>query len=251
MRVGRTESARTRAATLAGIGVIAAGVALLGLTRHSPPAPEVVHGPAPMYSSTENEGRDLATRRPKPQMQANAQLPAATKANTFTARLHRPPPIREPQIETQSTARPALQDAGAVSALIARFPVLAHEAFASDPAAGTEAQYFARLGNLLNGTPIPAEQPVPAVADHLARAQLALDRGDLAGAVAQARQVSGGAAGVMASWIRDAETQLSNEHERTSRRTRMAENTPRSRAWPDVMPTEIPSYARQSTGPAG
>jgi hypothetical protein len=126
---------------------------------------------------------------------------------------------------------------------------LAHEALAADPAGGTEGQYFARLGNLLNGTPMPA--PIPADADHLARAQYDLDRDDLRGAVAEARQVSGPAAGMMQGWISEAEAQLADERARAAPRTRVAQNAPRQRTWPNVMPTEIPPYARQSTGPAG
>ncbi len=179
MRMWRTWPARTRAATLAGIGVIAVGMAVLGLTHRAPPAPEVVHGPARLYSSAANEGAGLAARPPKPRMQANATPSVTPPRIPARAPTHRVTPVRQPQVAAQKATVPPAHNAGAVSALAARFPVLAHEALAADPASGTEAQYFARLGNLLNGTPLPSENEIPANADHLARAQFDLDREDL------------------------------------------------------------------------
>jgi hypothetical protein len=250
MRLWRTWPARARVATLAGIGVIAAGVVELALTRYTPPAPEVVHGPPILYSSPAIEGRNLTKARPKPRVQTDATPSTAYRGSPARPSSRIVSPARLPEVGAQASSQPRSENVPAVSALAARFPIVAHQALAADPAAGTEAQYFARLGNLLNGTPMPAGQPIPADADHLAHAQNDLDHDNLAGAVAEVRQVSGLATSAVANWLSDAEAQLA-QHGRTAPKTQVAQNGSRQRVWPDVMPTEIPPYARQSTGPAG
>lgn len=250
MRMWRTWPARTRVAALAGVGVLAVGVAVVGLTHRAPPPVPVVHGPSSLYSSTAKEGRDTAIARPKPMVQASASpFPAVThpaarrKPHTTTA-------VAQPQVAAPTVATQAPADFGVVSPLAARFPALAHQALSADPGAGTEAQYFARLGNLLDGTPLPPGTQIPAVADHLAQAQVDLYRDDLAGAAAQVRQISGPAAGVLRGWTDQLEAQLSDSHAHSAAKKRLVQNVSQQ-AWPNVMPTEIPPFARQSTGPAG
>jgi hypothetical protein len=101
----------------------------------------------------------------------------------------------------------------------------------------------------LNGTELPSGGKIPANADHLARALADLDHDNLAGAVVEIGQLSGPAAGVMRPWLADARTRVATEHGARGPNL-VAQTAPPTRAWPNVMPTEIPPYARESTGPA-
>jgi hypothetical protein len=218
-------------------------VAVRGLMHHTRVLPQVARGPARLYSSTADSQKNVAV----PPVRATP--PAASPAKqTKTAGVTVPPaksttPVRRP------ATRQAAQNVSAVSPLSARFSVLVHQALASDPHGGTESQFFARLGNLVNGTALPPAEKIPAIADHLARAQADLDHANLAGAVAEIGQLSGPAAAVMRPWVADARTRLASEHHGRSP-DRVAQTAPPTRHWPNVMPTEIPPYARQSTGPA-
>ena len=216
-----------RALLLACVGVVLVIVAVRGLMEHTRALPQVARGPARTYSSAVNIQSNV---QPKSTAQA---LPAIRST----------PPIRVP------AAPPTGQTASVDSQLSGRFSVFAHQALASDPAGGTEKQYFARLGNLLNGTELPPGDKIPANADHLARAQADLDHDNLAGAVAEIGQLSGPAAGVMRPWLTDARTRLATARGARGP-NRVAQSAPQTRGWPNVMPTEIPPYARESTGPA-
>jgi hypothetical protein len=134
-----------------------------------------------------------------------------------------------------------------ISELAARFPALAHQAITADPSGGTERQYFMRLGNLLNGTPLPTGTQIGETADHLAHAEADLDRDNLAAAISETERLSGPAARVMSKWLADARVRIAQRN--TTPSTRLAQATPQKRAWPHVMPTEVPPFARESSGP--
>jgi hypothetical protein len=146
----------------------------------------------------------------------------------------------------------AVASAGAASApttleLANRFPDVVRQVLASDPRAGSEAQYFARLSNLMTGSPVPASLAhSSATIDHLAHAQADLDRGNVAGAVAETRSATE-VRGAVAAWLKDAETRLALDHGQPRSRVQIARARPAST--PLVMPTEIPAYARESSGP--
>jgi hypothetical protein len=136
--------------------------------------------------------------------------------------------------------------APSVAALANRFPGVVRDVLASDPRAGSEAQFFARLSNLMDGSPMPPEMArVSPAINHLAQAQADLDRGELAAAVAEVRAVRDGK--VIAPWLRDAESRLTLDHQRQSSRVRMARG--KLASVPQAMPTEIPPFARESSGP--
>jgi hypothetical protein len=54
---------------------------------------------------------------------------------------------------------------------------------------------------------------------------------------------------VMRPWVADARTRLATAHGARGP-NRVAQSAPQTQRWPHVMPTEIPPYARESTGPA-
>ena len=84
-------------------------------------------------------------------------------------------------------------------------------------------------------------------AEHLAHAEADLDRDNLAAAISETERLSGPAARVMSKWLADARVRIAQRY--TTPATRLAQATPQKRAWPDVMPTEVPPFARESSGP--
>lgn len=243
----RTRGGMIRALLLACVGMVLVVVAVRGLMHHTRALPQVSRGPARLYSSTADSQKNVAV--PPVRATAPALRPAAPPTTqTKTAGATVPPanstiPARRPA--TRQTA----QSVSIVSPLSARFSVLVHQALASDPNGGTESQFFARLGNLVNGTALPPGEKIPPNADHLARAQADLDHENIPGAVAEIGQLSGPAAAVMRPWVADARTRLATAHG-VRGPNRVAQSAPQTQRWPHVMPTEIPPYARESTGPA-
>jgi len=235
-----------RALLLGCAGVILVIVVVRGLVHYTPAQPQPAHAPAHLYASTANDGMRsvLATRKPSQRPAAIPlhsrpinHVPSARAASAGGTQAHA---ASQPASATEQNTLPT-------SDLAARFPPLAHQAIIADPSGGTEAQYFLRLGNLLNGTPLPPGQIGPN-ADRLANAQADLDRDDFAGAIAETERLSGPAARVMSGWLADARRRVASHHA-AGAPTRVAEATPQTRAWPNVMPTEIPHFARQSSGP--
>ena len=236
----RTRAGMLRALLLGCIGVVLLVVAVRGLTHYTPAQPELAHAPAHLYASPANEGRSSLPATPNPQRQA-ANVQPLRPIN------HLPSP-RATSAPTPHAARAAEQKTTAAPDIVARFPALAHQAIAADPSGGTVPQYFLRLGNLLNGTPLPPGQIGPN-ADRLARAQADLDHDDLAGAIVETERLSSPAARVMSGWLADARRRVASRHAAQAP-TRIARAEPQRRRWPNVMPTEIPPFARQSSGPA-
>ncbi len=230
-----------RAVSAGGVTVIVAMVALPGLFRHALPMPQTVSGPPHHFTSTS---------RPNGPVRSGA--PQFNNTNVFNwnpqVAVTRSSP--QPRSATQAS-RVRQEHSNGAADLAARFPSLAHQVFISAPQNGSEPDYFAWLGNLLNGTPMPAgKSQIPAAADHLAHAQADLDRNDLAGAVAEVRRISGPAATIMYPWLAEAESHLAQNHPQERMNTRVAQNAQPRRTWPNVMPSEIPPYARESTGPS-
>ena len=98
-----------------------------------------------------------------------------------------------------------------VAMLAASFPQLAREALQSDAEADTPPTVLGRFWNSIRR--LVSIRRVGDVegntnADRLARAQAALDRGDLSGAVLETDAVEGVAAASMASWVKDAQARL-------------------------------------------
>jgi hypothetical protein len=237
-----------RAAPLAGIAVITAGVVLIALFHHVPPAPKTVVGPTHLFSSTSNEGRSALSRMPPPNETNifNWNGPAAGAARQARPSVHRAATEASAQ---NRPAPPPNRSTRTVQELAGQFPALAHQVFVSVPQSGSEPEYFARLGNLVNGTPVHRGARIPATADHLAHAQANLNRDNLAGAIADVQAISGPAADIMHSWVADAKAHLAMARRQPQTDSRIAQNSPPVRRWPHVLPTEIPPYARQSTGP--
>lgn len=240
----RTRAGMIRALFLGCAGVVLVIVAVRGLMHHTPAQPQAAHAPAHLYASTANEGRGTLPAIQRQQIQANNSTPAG----------HLPLSNQTPKAQSRqahtlvNSASATQQNPMAASELAARFPALAHQAITADPSGGSETQYFLRLGNLLNGTPLAPGTPIGPNADHLARAQGYLDHDDFAAAITQTEQLSGPAARVMSGWLADARS-----HERLPRAepspTRVAQSAPQKRRWPNVMPTEVPPFARESSGP--
>lgn len=243
----RTRAGMIRALLLGCAGVVLAVVAVRGLIHYTPVQPQAAHAPAHLYASTANEGRGTLPATQRPQTQANNTSPSMPAS-------HLALPNQTPKVQCRQThpaANPAPateQNPTATAELAARFPALAHQAITADPSGGTEAQYFLRLGNLLNGTPVAPGTPIGPTADHLARAQAYLDHDDFAAAITQAEQLSGPAARVMSGWLADARSNDMLRHA-APEPTRVAQAAPQKRAFPNVMPTEVPPFARDSAGP--
>jgi hypothetical protein len=226
------------------IGVILVIVAVRGLTHHTPAQPHTARGPAHLFSSTSNEGRGTLPATGRAGKQASNTAPSNPtkhlRSSHTVSSAGGPQTASQQPADTQPNSMP-------VSELAARFPALAHQAITAGPSGGTEPQYFMRLGNLLNGTPLPAGTQIGENAEHLAHAEADLDRDNLAGAISETERLSGPAARVMSKWLADARARIAQRN--TTPATRLAQATPQKRAWPDVMPTEVPPFARESSGP--
>lgn len=232
----------TGVAWVGAIAVIVGGVVLFGLLDPGPRNPQVPPpGPPQLYSSPAAEGKSAA-------------LPMPNDTNIFQWSGATPVPVPKRFVAPPQNSAPAAQQPRGTDSAVAssagesaqtlsnQYPAYVHQVFAAVPGSGSEPGYFAALGNLINGSPIPQHAQIPPTAVSLARAQADIDRGDLRAAVDELRALPAPAARVMQPWIRAAETRLAASHHGTA-----ANSQPNVMA--NAMPVEIPPYARQSTAP--
>jgi len=97
------------------------------------------------------------------------------------------------------------------AALLAAFPEAARASLTADAAVDANGNFagrlWARLRELISVRRV-GDARGDSNEDRLARAQADLDRGDLSGAIKEARSVSGPAAAPLGSWLRDADARL-------------------------------------------
>ena len=231
---------------LAGIWIVIAGVVLVGVLHHAPRTTAIASGSPRLFLSPSGSGRASVpgTALTGPNRFGRKRPAAAAAGQSAFKRVAPGSSLHASLTDTETGGRGA--------ALIARFPVVAHQVLVSVQGSGSELIYFARLSNLLNGTSMPASaQQIPATADHLARAQAALDRGNIPGAVAEVRAISGPAAAIIRPWLMQADAIYHRPAARAQVHLRVAQNTASPRVSRMALPSEIPPYARESTGPGG
>lgn len=237
------------------VAVIIGVIVLIGLFDHGPPPSRTATGNPTLFSSVNGGGRSaVATPSPNdtniyqwngaPPLPVPRHFVPPAAASVQSARRT---PAAQPKQAAQAQTP---QENASTQALASQFPVFAHQVFETVPGSGSDTEYFAALGNLINGSPIPAGTPIPPTADHLAHAQADIDRGDVTAALGELRSLPGPAAQVMGPWRAAAEGRLAMNRPRAVSPRGLAQNVAPSGNLANAVPAEIPPYARESTGPS-